>query len=295
MSWITGCEIFNQNDQKYYMLYTEWYDSYFKIMLLESATKPLTGEMNTKDVNYYSDELSKSSDEYLEETKRIFSGKEKAISFFIKEKTFEWKKNLWILGKIDLSSPSDICIIYQRFQHLLKIYQTMQDKMNAIEEENKILMDTNKELSSKMHKLVEMKSAMESDLYKKFILVLNSKKKKLKELEEKVKGTNKESVYNASTDEGESEEEREIVEKEATLHMKGSKRKSVDKDIKQTPKSKKIIPNEISPKPSTSKESTSTTTTKLNDYEEQSCSFEHRKSRSSLNFFEEVPEEDIFS
>lgn len=294
MSRITGCEIFNQNDQKYYMLYTEWYDSYFKIMLLESAVKLLVGEMSTKDVNYFSDELAKSTDEYLEETKEILCGKDKAVNFFVNEKTFEWKKNLWIIGKIELSSPSDIRFIYQSFQQLLKIYQTMQDKMNEMEKENKSLIEMNEELSSKMNKMIEMKTAMERDLYKKFIVVLNSKKEKLRELEGKVKSTSEKSVYNASTDEGDSEEEKETVEKKSILYSKNVKRKLTNDSVKDVQRSKKkMIPVEIGPKPSTSKEGTSTAT--LNNHEEQSCSFEHRKSRSSLNFLEEVVEEDLFS
>ncbi|XP_026673843.1 DNA repair protein XRCC4-like [Ceratina calcarata] len=293
MSRITGCEIFNQNDDKY-MLYAEWYDSYFKIILMETAGKPLIGEMSTDDVNDFSRELSKSSDEYFEETKRIFCGKDKTINFLVTEETFQWRNKLWTLGKIKLSSPSDTRFIYQSFQQLLKIYQPMQDKMNTMGEENKILIDTNKELSSKVNQMIKMKTAMERDLYKKFVLVLNSKKKKLRELERKVGSTNEESVYNASTDEGESEEEKDIVEKKSTRCTIATKRKSTNKNVKDTQESKKkIISYEINPKPSTSKEGT--TTTKLINYEEQSCSSEHRKSTSSLNFFEEVPEEDLFS
>lgn len=48
MEKITVCEIFNQVDDKYYTLYVKWFNSYLKIMLLESKILPLIGEVSSQ-------------------------------------------------------------------------------------------------------------------------------------------------------------------------------------------------------------------------------------------------------
>lgn len=259
--------------------------------------------MNTRNINDFSNELSKSSDEYIEETKKILCGKDTKIQFFLQDKILEWKSDLWTLGRIELCIISDFQI-RESFQQLLKFYQSIQDKMTVLEEENKNLVNVNKEINSKIEKLIEIKITMEQDLYKKFIVVLNSKKKKIKELQDAIKKKEnvKESVFDACTDE-ESEKEDETVKDTSTI-IKVSKRKSPNynspKSIQKSEKTNHIVADKIIPKASTSKDYTKNElytpdeyVKEMNKNEEESCSL--KKSRSSLNFVEEESEEELFS
>lgn len=206
---LNTCEIVNEVDNECFTVYVEWLNSQFKIMLLGSTTPPLSGEMTTEDVENFCDGLGKSSDEYLQETKTIFCGKDKETQFFIENNKLEWRKNVWTLGRIKLQPVVDMKVFSECFQQLLKFYQSVQDRISILEEENKNLRNKNTDLLSKVEKITENKTVMEQDLYKKFVLILNSKKQKIRELEAaiKEKPNTAESVFDACTDEGEESDE----------------------------------------------------------------------------------------
>lgn len=267
--------------------------------------------MDTGEVNYFCDQLDKSCDEYLNDTKKILCGKNNDIQFFIQNKILQWKRNMWTLGKIELHSILDIQIICESFQQLLKVYQNIQDEITTLKEENTNLADTNKELSSKVEKMIEIKRSMEQNLYEKFIMVLNSKKKKIKELEAagKDKQNTSESNFNAATDESDELEQVDetvnIVPKE---YKNDGKRKSLDyngpESLQKNRKIDYINHENTNHKASCSKDYTNDKVCALKDcesieekniYGQQSCSAENRNSRSSLNFVEEESEEELFS
>ena len=299
MTNVTACEIFNQADEKYFTLYAEWFESHFKVMLLESTSTPLGGKMNTEDVNYFCNQLSKSSNEYLRETKEILCGNDKGIQFILRNTELEWKKNVWTLGTIKLHPVSDMKIISESFQRSLKLYQSIQEKVSLLEKENKILKDIKEKLSIDIEKMIEIKSTMEQDLTKKFLLLLNSKKEKLRELENALnkKQSSEESIFNVRTDESEeSEDENNKANNDCRPSTAIGKRKSIcDNDFKSTQKARKTdgiistdctVNSEISQK---------TSANNADNHELQSSTCGNRKSTSSLNFIEEVSEEELFS
>ena len=299
MTNVTACEIFNQADKKYFTLYTEWFESHFKVMLLESTSTPLGGKMNAKDVDYFCNQLSKSSDEYLQETKEILCGNDKGIEFIVQSTELEWKRNVWTLGTIKLHPVSDTKIISESFQRSLKLYQSIQEKISMLEKENKILKDIKEKLSFDIEKMIEIKTTMEQDLTKKFLILLNSKKKKLRELENALnkKESTEESIFDVRTDESEESEVENNKTSNACRPSTGiGKRKSIhDSDFKSTRKARKTdsilstdctVNNEISDK---------TSVNNADNHELQSSTSGNRKSNSSLNFIEEVSEEELFS
>ena len=312
---INTCEIVNQVDNKCLTLYVEWLNSHFKIILLEPTMPPLSGEMVAEDIDYFCKELDKSSDEYLQETKNIFCGKDEEIQFYIQDDILRWeRKKTWTLGKITLCSVLDIKVFSEAFQQLLKLYQSIQDKIGTLERENKSLRDTNADLLSKINKMVESKATMEQDLYKKFILILNSKKKRIRELEAaiKEKQNTAESVFDADTDEGEESEDDD--QKPDDNRIKIKKRKSLNNDnpesIQKARKKNSIVNknhidnNETINKTTVNKVCTmyeahsinySTASKNENIPEEPGCSFTTKSSRSSLNFVEEESEDELFS
>ena len=297
MTNVTACEIFNQADEKYFTLYAEWFESHFKVMLLESTSTPLGGKMNTKDVDYFCSQLSKSSEEYLQETKEILCGNDKGIQFILQNTELEWKKNVWTLGTIKLHPVSDTKIISESFQRSLKLYQSIHEKVSMLEKENKILKDIKEKLSFDIEKMIEIKTTMEQDLTKKFLLLLNSKKKKLRELENALnkKQSTEESIFDVRTDESEeSEGENDKRNNACRPSTAIGKRKSIrDNDFKSTQKARKTdgvtdctVDSEINHETSVSNG---------DSHKLQSSSSGNRKSNSSLNFIEEVSEEELFS
>ncbi|XP_031828772.2 uncharacterized protein LOC116425332 isoform X1 [Nomia melanderi] len=294
MTKINTCEIFNEIDKKYYTLYIEWFNSYFKVTLLEPTMLPLNGKMDTKEIQFFCEQLSKSFEEYFLETKKIFSGKNEDIQFLIEDTILKWKNNTWTLGRINLNLVSDVKIISESFQQSLKFYQGVQEELNILKEENKSLVHINIKLKSDLDKMIEVKTGMEQDMFKKFSLILNSKKRKLWEIHNilKKKEDTKASAFHVSTDESEESDE-------------GNYRKSKIKKISNDNSvhiQKIAIDEEISQKPSTSRDCMKKNTkVKKNDTEqkdemqrEKNCIPEARKSRSSLNFIEES-EDELFS
>ncbi|XP_054016444.1 DNA repair protein XRCC4-like [Hylaeus anthracinus] len=317
---ISACEIYNECDTKYYTLYVEWLDSsHFTVLLMEPSMPPLCGKMDTKNVNYFCEELSKSSTEYLEETEKILCGKDQEIRFFIKNTALEWKRGVWILGRIELHSDLDVTIILEHFQRSLKFYRNIQDKLSVLEEENKNLMDVKKKLCSDIEKMIEVKNSVEQDMYKKFILILNSKKAKLRELKNsiKMKQDTKDSVFAVCTDESsESDEENNKTNSRCTIDTTFGKRKSIDNNNStSTQKVRRtystvnkdfIIKQEISDIAFTAKDSMNNTKGKSNNCaaeenkikatnEQQGSTSETRKSSSRLNFIEDESDEELFS
>ncbi|XP_047361761.1 DNA repair protein XRCC4-like [Vespa velutina] len=222
MSDITIVQILNEIDQIQYILYTEWKSTCFKIMLFKSSAVPLTGEMPENDINYYSQEHSKSFNEYLKETKDIFSGKNTDIQYFFQDNKFEWRRNKrWILGKITIFPISNIVLISEILYDILKQQQHLQKVISELRKENDLLKDNNKELSVNIEEMIEMKTNMEKELYKKFILILNAKKKKIRELEDSLKNTKYEqkSLFDVSTDQSEDSDTDDKSAKNIELHV----------------------------------------------------------------------------
>ncbi|XP_078038518.1 uncharacterized protein LOC144470836 isoform X2 [Augochlora pura] len=260
--------------------------------------------MDTKDIEYFCDQLSKSFEGYVQETKEIFSGKSKEIQFLIDNTALQWKNNLWILGRIDLNPVSNIKMISECFKQSLQFYGGIQEKLSNIEQKNKELLEENAKLKSDIDIMLTTKSVMELNLYKNFLLLLNSKKKKMHEMKCGIKQeqNTKDSVFDASTDEDEESDEENM--------KKYKKRKSTDnedfvsmqnsKQSKHTT-SKQCMTNECSsPEPSTSKECTRGKQNFMKGINEitqidQVCTSGSRKSISSLKFEESDSEEELFS
>ncbi|KAI4488439.1 hypothetical protein M0802_011612 [Mischocyttarus mexicanus] len=205
---ITITQISNEINGIKYILYTEWKNTCFKIILLESSGAPLMGEMLANDINFYSKEHSKSFKEYLNETKDVFSGKNTEIQYFIEDNNFEWRKNnKWILGKITVRSMSNIMVVSETLYGILEQQQQLQEIISKLRIENDLLTNTKNKLSNDIEEMINRKIDMEKELYKKFILILNAKKKKIRELENSLKNTKrtKNSIYDTNTDQSDSD------------------------------------------------------------------------------------------
>jgi len=253
--------------------------------------------MHTERANYFLEQLEEPLEIYLEKTRQAFSGKNMDIQFFLQDDTFIWKQqNILTRGEITLHPFSNLLIISDTLKQLSEFYQKCQEQIIALEKENKYLNETNKKLNTDIEKMIEIKNNMEEDLYEKFLLLLNTKKKKIRELQEII-DRNKEatkSVYDETTDD--QSEESNIENKK--ICDTGTKSPSTKKRKMNYKSQQKTVPknnrynfasssssNDASPEPSTSKDKRTL------------CSTDARRihSKQLLDTPEEESEEDLFS
>ncbi|KAL0133114.1 hypothetical protein PUN28_000706 [Cardiocondyla obscurior] len=258
---VSVSKLFNQVDQSEFVLYAEWEDTGFKIIVLRPYTLPLNGEMGRENANYFLQDESESFEKYLEKTKHAFSGKNADIQFFLKDDTFTWKQqNILIRGEITVHPLSNILILSNTLKQSLELYQQCQECALNLKNENEHLIKVNTKLIGDIEEITNIKTTMEKDLYMKFISLLNAKKKKIRELQQALDNTRKtKTMFDKTTDE-ESESERSDVESRKKLCTKSPETK-IYKSNEQETSSKNIRKNlkrfssseDTSPEPSTSK------------------------------------------
>lgn len=254
--------------------------------------------MHTENANYFLDHLDESFEKYLEKTRHAFSGKNADIQFFLHDDTFIWKQqNILTRGEIAIYPLSNILIISDTLKQLLEFYQKCQEKILILEKENKYLNESNIKLTTDIEEMINIKDKMEKDLYAKFLLLLNAKKNKIRELQ-KALDSNKQttkSVYDETTDDESQKSDAESKKVQGTASSNLKKRK-VDYESEATPKSNKINFKRSTNSPSR-KDITSEPSTSRNKLTLYNTDVSHtKKSKQILNISEEEEsEEDLFS
>lgn len=294
---VSVSQLVNQVDKSNFTLYAEWEDTHFKIILLRPCSVPLSGEMHTENANYFLNHLDESFEIYLEKTRHAFSGKNADIQFFLQDDTFIWKQqNILTRGEIAVYPLSNILTISDILKQLLEFNQKCQEKTLSLEQENKCLNENNIKLITDIEKMMEIKDNMEKDLYMKFLLLLNAKKKKIRELQ-KALDSNKQtikSIFDETTDDESEKSDVESKKVHGTASFNSRKRKvDYKNEQKVTPKNSEInfkrclnsSNEDINPEPSTSNDKL---TLQNRDV------YHTRKSKLVLDFSEES-QEDIFS
>lgn len=267
---VSVSQLVNQVDKSDFTLYAEWEDTCFKIMVLRTCTVPLSGEMHIENANYFLNHLEESFETYLEKTKDAFSGRNADIQFFLQDDTFTWKQqNILTRGEIAVHSLSNILILSDTLKRSLELYQKNQERTLALENENEQLNKANAKLITDVEEMINVKTTMEKDLYMKFLLLLNTKKKKIRELQQALddqraldtKKTTK-SVYDKTTDDESEGSDVESKKHDTESSKLGKHKMDYESEQKVTPKSNKknlerrtnfSSDEDTSPKPSTSK------------------------------------------
>lgn len=289
----------NQIDESYFTLYAEWQDTCFKIILLQSCKVPLSGEMCIEDAKYFLNHLDENFDTYLEKTRRAFAGEDTEIQFFLQDNIFIWKQeNILTRGKIAVHPPSDV-LISGTLKQALEYYQRCRNDVLVLEKENDNLKKINAKLVNDIEEMINIKNTMETDLYRKFILLLNTKKKKIRELQEALDSSKQpiKSIYNETTDESEESDVESKKMQEANTKPVNEMKRKMDYTSEQeaVPKNSKTEYNrcinlsfaeDIKFEPSTS---TGTVTSRNTNM--------HRvtKYKEPFNTSEEDSEEDLFA
>ncbi|EZA61566.1 DNA repair protein XRCC4 isoform X2 [Ooceraea biroi] len=255
---VSVSQLVNQVDNGQFTLYVEWEDTYFKIILLRSCTVPLKGEMHTESASYFLEQLEEPLETYLEKTKQAFSGKNTDIQFFLQDDTFTWKQqNILTRGEITVHPLSNVLIVSDTLKELLERYQDCQERIVTLEKENECLNKTNGKLITDVETMIDMKNKMEKDLYGKFLLLLNTKKERIRELQKIIDGNKQvtKSAYDETTDD-ESEGSNGGSKKTCDTKKRKNEQKTEPKSSKRNFKRRtnSFSSDSTSPEPSTSKD-----------------------------------------
>ncbi|XP_066593892.1 DNA repair protein XRCC4 [Prorops nasuta] len=265
----TTTQILNSEDANTYTVLIEWEsDSTFTVFLMKPNFTPMMGKVSKDDIKYFSEALEKTEIDYINQTKCIFSMQCPDIQFLFNMEYLEWRrKGILTLGKVILEPITNINILCAVMEQLSQHHQNLGKKLENLEKENEYFKKTNKRLTFDIEEMIVKKNSMEVELYKSFLLILNSKKKRIRELENKLKRktVTKKSRFQMDTESDTTEDEEttktEIKNKNSKVNdqeesdfenNKGlNEILTISKNIRTDETSRNLIP-----RPSTSKEST---------------------------------------
>ncbi|XP_067125293.1 DNA repair protein XRCC4-like [Centruroides vittatus] len=176
------CTLYEQeNSQFHILLISLESDEYFKGILEEEFMKEKASKMK------------KTYENYLEETKSALKFINSSLKFIYDIKksndgyVFEWKKLIEeevrvLFGSVVLS-VSDVKDVMKYILELFEInINKLQSEVVQLQQQEMQLIEDKNETMALLEETAKWKENLERELYSKFILVLNSKKEKIKEL-----------------------------------------------------------------------------------------------------------------
>lgn len=168
----------------------------FKLLLPQnsesgSTTLGFTGKISVKDLKNTAADIEKSYEEFLKETKGALCT-DNGLSDFLYEcdrKTFSWRKTnesgfKLLYGRISLVPSNNLC-----FDMLLNTLDTVTDmkaKLTAASSDLRKLEEVHSQFAITFDKFIVEKQANEEQYLTKFAVLLNEKKRKIRELEKMI-------------------------------------------------------------------------------------------------------------
>uniref|UniRef100_A0A8C0H549 DNA repair protein XRCC4 n=1 Tax=Chelonoidis abingdonii TaxID=106734 RepID=A0A8C0H549_CHEAB len=192
------------------------------IITLSDGQSAWTGTVSEAEISKEADDMEMEREKYVEELRKALvlgAGPANMYNFDVSKDEenvescdFSYEKNLKDVSvSISLqkvSSPTEV--IKELICHCLDCISDLHAKKEHLQKENKRLLSDWNDVQGLLEKCVEAKEELEADLYKRFILVLNEKKAKirnlqklLREAQEPAEDTTRarERDYDGSTDE----------------------------------------------------------------------------------------------
>ncbi|XP_040841931.1 DNA repair protein XRCC4 isoform X2 [Ochotona curzoniae] len=162
------------------------------VVVLTDGQSAWTGTVSETEIAQEAEDMAMEKEKYVEELKKaLVSGGEPEDTYkftFSKESChFSFEKNLkdvsFRLGSFNLekvASPSEV--IRELICFCLDSIAENQAKNEHLQKENERLLRDWNDVQERFEKCVSVKEALETDLYKRFVLVLNEKKAKIRSL-----------------------------------------------------------------------------------------------------------------
>ncbi|KAM8792516.1 DNA repair protein XRCC4 [Eudromia elegans] len=167
------------------------------VIMLSDAQRAWTGTVSEAEISREAADMEMDREKYVEELKRaLILGEESADKYnFVVARSeedavchFSYEKNLkdvsFRLGSLKLqkvSRPAEV--IKELIAHCLDCLERLQAKNEHLQNENEKLFRDWSDMEKRLEKCVEAKEELEADLYNRFILVLNEKKSKIRNLQ----------------------------------------------------------------------------------------------------------------
>ena len=194
-----------------------------------------------------------------------------------------WKHRVWKKGTVEVTPVLDTIILGNMSKLWLQNCQKLLEGNKQLQDENTILTKNREEMIKKLEEIEKVKKKLEDSLYAQFLLLLNSKKRKIRELEEKLKQeeiSHSQSAYNVSTDESD-DEQGGSEQEENRETLPGTKKRKLDEEA-----SPSLGFIRRSNSPNSSLESNEDLVLKYEETQETGV--------TELNLFDESPEDDPF-
>nr|XP_056704146.1 DNA repair protein XRCC4 [Euleptes europaea] len=171
-------------------------------VILSDGQLAWSGRVSEDEIAKEAGDMEMEQEKYIEELQKVLlfrEGQADKYNFGISKGeanadclNFSYEKNLkdvsFRLGSLDLqkvSSPAEI--IREMISYCLDSVMELQTKNKHLRKENERLLSDVDELQGQLLKCVEAKEELETELYKRFILVLNEKKAKIRSLQKCLK------------------------------------------------------------------------------------------------------------
>lgn len=172
------------------------------IITLSDGQSAWTGTVSEAEISKEADDMEMEREKYVEELRKALvlgAGPANMYNFDVSKDEenvescdFSYEKNLkdvsFRLGSLKLqkvSSPTEV--IKELICHCLDCIADLHAKKEHLQKENERLLSDWNDVQGLLEKCVEAKEELEADLYKRFILVLNEKKAKIRNLQKLLK------------------------------------------------------------------------------------------------------------
>ncbi|KAM9139058.1 DNA repair protein XRCC4 isoform 5-T10 [Pangshura tecta] len=172
------------------------------IITLSDGQSAWTGTVSEAEISKEADDMEMEREKYVEELRKALvlgAGPANMYNFDVSKDEenvescdFSYEKNLkdvsFRLGSLKLqkvSSPTEV--IKELICHCLDCIAELHAKKEHLQKENERLLSDWNDVQGLLEKCVEAKEELEADLYKRFILVLNEKKAKIRNLQKLLK------------------------------------------------------------------------------------------------------------
>ncbi|XP_064634378.1 DNA repair protein XRCC4-like [Lineus longissimus] len=189
------CQISTSDGHDFYLLSTIKADGEDGISLVMcDGSNAWSGEVDGEDLVRTSRTLTMKSDEYLEQTCKALTGQHSAglnFQYEVKKKgrtmEFSWKKMVsgikFQLGSIVLRSEDDASeIIKELFDYCIGSFKNQNEQIRTLQGDTERLSSERTNALKRLEKFTAAKETLETDLYSKFRVIINSKKSKLRDV-----------------------------------------------------------------------------------------------------------------
>uniref|UniRef100_A0A8C0H803 DNA repair protein XRCC4 n=1 Tax=Chelonoidis abingdonii TaxID=106734 RepID=A0A8C0H803_CHEAB len=213
------------------------------IITLSDGQSAWTGTVSEAEISKEADDMEMEREKYVEELRKALvlgAGPANMYNFDVSKDEenvescdFSYEKNLkdvsFRLGSLKLqkvSSPTEV--IKELICHCLDCISDLHAKKEHLQKENKRLLSDWNDVQGLLEKCVEAKEELEADLYKRFILVLNEKKAKIRNLQKLLREAQEPAEDTTQRDyDGSTDEESENFTQPSTLASAASRKDSL--------------------------------------------------------------------